>query len=157
MAEQGKERFEQVGLFNQYLTQADLELHPDYDKALKTGDRKLFEKVLSDFGADLKYGYEEEIAHARARRSDLLPSQQVSYGMLVRFKERTDKWWVDNMMAVEDIVDLTKDSIRATGMREALNSASHLYDAMKLEASKNVINVNIACNDGEKKEDEREE
>lgn len=148
MAEQGKERFEQVGLFNQYLTQADLELHPNYEQAFKTGDRKLFEKVLNDFGADLSYGYEEEVAYARARRSDLLPSQQVSYGVLVRFKERTDKWWVDNMMAVEDIVDLTKDSIRATGMREALNSASHLYDAMKHEASKNVINVDIKCDEG---------
>lgn len=156
MAEQGKERFEQVGLFNQYLTQVDLELHPLWLDAFINGHRDSFEKILHDFGADLRYGYEEEVAYARARRSDLLPSQQVSYGMLVRFKERTDKWWIDNMMAVEDIVDLTKDSIRATGMREALNSASHLYDAMKLEASKNVINVNIACNDGTEKKEESE-
>jgi hypothetical protein len=153
MAEQGKERFEQVGLFNQYLTQVDLELHPEWVNAFKSGDRSLFERILYEFGADLRYGYEEDVAHVRARRSDLKPYEQVQYGMLIRFKERTDKWWVDNMMDITDIVDMTKDSIRATGMREVLNSTSHLYEAMKQEAAKNIIVVEIACNDGSPKED----
>lgn len=149
MSEQASERFEQVGEFDQYLTHLDLELHPLFKKVLLTGDRDAFEAILKDFGADLSYGYEEEVATARARRKDLTPTQQVVTGVLVRFKERTDKWWVDNMMDVSDIIRNTKDSIRATGMRLASNEDSPMYQAMIAAASQQVVNVDIACDMGE--------
>jgi hypothetical protein len=149
MSEQANERFEQVGEFDQYLTHLDLELHPRWKEVLLNGDRDAFETILKDFGADLSYGYEEEVAKARARRKDLSPSQQVVTGVLVRFKERTDKWWVDNMMDVSDIIRNTKDSIRATGMRLASNEDSPMYQAMIAAASQQVVNVEIAVDMGE--------
>ena len=156
MSEQAKERFEQVGEFDQYLTHLDLELHPNWKQALIIGDRTAFEVILKDFGADLTYGYEEEFATARARRNDLPPSKQISSGVLVRFKERTDKWWVENMMDVSDIIRNTKCSIRATGMRLASNEDSPMYQAMIAAASQHVTNVEIVCDMGEETEQKKE-
>lgn len=152
MSEMSKERFEQVGEFDQYLTHLDLELHPAFKKVLLNGDRDAFERVLKDFGADLSYGYEEEIATARARRKDLQPSKQVVTGVLVRFKERTDKWWVDNMMDVSDIIRNTKDSIRATGMRLANNEDSPMHQAMMAASERYVQSFDIKVDMGEEKD-----
>ena len=156
MSQMANEKFEQVGEFDQYLTHLDLELHPGFKKAVVSGDRDAFEKVLKDFGADLSYGYEEEVATVRARRSDLPPSKQVHTGILVRFKERTDKWWVDNMMDISDIIRNTKDSIRATGMRLASNEDSPMYQAMIAAASQHITNVEIAVDMGEENEQKKE-
>lgn len=157
MSQMANEKFEQVGEFDQYLTHLDLELHPKWKEVLLNGDRTAFETILRDFGADLAYGYEEEIATARARRKDLIPSKQVSTGVLVRFKERTDKWWVDNMMDISDIIRNTKDSIRATGMRLASNEDSPMYQAMIAAASQHITNVEIAVDMGEETELKKEQ
>lgn len=151
MSEQARERFEQIHDFDQYLTHLDLELHPDWELAFKGGDRAAFEAILKDFGADLSYGYTEEVATARARRSDLTPSQQVVNGVLVRFKERTDKWWVDNMMDITDIIRHVKGSIRTTGMRMSVPEDSSLYEVMAQQAAKYAIVVDIKCDEGEEK------
>lgn len=147
-----QEQFNQPHEYDQYLTQVDLEIHPEWETAFKTGDRSVFERVLHELGADLRYGYSEEIAHVRARRNDLPPSKQVQYGMLVRFKERTDKWWVSNMMEVSDIVRNTKNSLRATGMRESLMEDSPMNAAMMEAAERMLVPVDIKVNMGEDKD-----
>lgn len=130
MAELQKEKFDQPMEFDQYLGHLDLERHPLWEKAWKGQNQKLFEQVLYEMGADLNYGYEFTTCIHRARTSNA-----VEYGMRVSFKERTDKWWVNNMMAVSDMVRNTHNSIRATGMREALNEDNPLNEAVKLAAS----------------------
>lgn len=152
MSEMAKELFDQFGEFDQYLTHLDLSLHPQWLEVFINGDRAALERILEDFGADLSYGYTEEVAHARARRSDLKPADQVVYGVLVRFKERTDKWWTDNMMEISDIIRNTKDSIRATGMRLASNEDSPMHQAMMKAAERYVTNVEIRVDMGEDKD-----
>lgn len=144
MAELQKEKFDQPMEFDQYLGQLDMEKHPLWDKAWNGQDQKAFETILHDLGADLKYGYDFRVCLYRSRMTN-----KVEYGMRVGFTERTDKVWVDTMMDVSDIARRTHNSIRATGMRECLNSESGLNDAMIEQAQKFVINADIVCDLGE--------
>lgn len=146
MSDLAVEKFDQQHDFDQYVGQLDLDLHPSWQKAWEEQDVDRFEKILHYFGADCSKGYKFEQVLYRARRTDLNPSQQVERGLIVRFKERTDKWWKDNMMCVEDIVRHTQNSIRATGMRQALNEDSALHEVMMEQASKFVTCVEIKCN-----------
>jgi hypothetical protein len=128
-----KERFDQIGEFDNFLGQLDMELHPLWNKAWIGQDQKAFEQILHDMGADLSYGYDFRVCLYRARTSN-----KVEYGVRVSFKERTDKWWVSNMMDASDIIRNTKCSIRATGMRESLPEDSPLFEVM----------VNVAAQSG---------
>lgn len=140
MSEMAKERFDQPMEFDQYLGQLDMELHPLWEKAWIGQDKEAFETILHDMGADLSYGYEFNVCLYRARTTN-----KVEYGVRVMFRERTDKWWVDNMMDTSDIVRNTHDSIRATGMREALNEDSPLNEVMMDQAAKYAVMVDIKC------------
>lgn len=146
MSEMAKERFDQPMEFDQYLGQLDMELHPLWEKAWIGQDKEAFETILHDMGADLSYGYEFNVCLYRARTTN-----KVEYGVRVMFRERTDKWWVDNMMDTSDIVRNTHDSIRATGMREALNEDSPLNDVMMDQAAKYAVMVDIKCDMSEVK------
>lgn len=146
MSEMAKERFDQPMEFDQYLGQLDMELHPLWEKAWIGQDKEAFETILHDMGADLSYGYEFNVCLYRARTTN-----KVEYGVRVMFRERTDKWWVDNMMDTSDIVRNTHDSIRATGMREALNEDSPLNEVMMDQAAKYAVMVDIKCDMSEVK------
>lgn len=146
MSELAMEKFDQPHEFDNYLGQLDMERHPLWDKAWKGQDQKAFEQILHDLGADLDYGYEFRVCLYRSRMSG-----KVEYGVRASFKERTDKWWVDNMMCTSDIVRNTKDSIRATGMRMGLNEDCPLNEVMIEQAAKYAMVVDIKCNDSEVK------
>lgn len=149
MSELAVEKFDQEHDFDQYIGFLDLDTHPKWLEIWQAQDEARFKKVLHYFGADTEQGFMFDQCIYRARRSDLTPSQQVEFGMVVRFKERTDKWWQNNMMCIEDVVRHTQNSIRATGMREALNEDSSLNDLMIEQAAKFAINVDIKCDMGE--------
>lgn len=138
MSEMAKERFDQPMEFDQYLGQLDMEQHPLWDKAWKGQDKQAFEQILHDLGADLSYGYDFRVCLYRSRMSN-----KVEYGVRVGFTERTDKWWVNNMMCASDIVRNTHNSIRATGMRMALNEDSPLNEVMMEQAAKFVTLADI--------------
>ena len=141
MSEMAKEKFDQPMEFDQYLGQLDMERHPLWERAWIGQDKQAFETILSDLGADLKYGYEFNVCLYRSRMTN-----KVEYGVRVMFKERSDKWWVSNMMDASDIVRNTHDSIRATGMRQALNEDSPLNEVMMDQAAKYAVVVDIKCN-----------
>lgn len=138
MREESKNK---IGQHDQYLGQGDLKLHPlwknewlsqphsEYEPFLMGHpDQDQFEKLLTSMGADLKYGYTSRVVLHRNRTNN-----DVNYGLYIHFKERTDKWWMNNMMAVSDIVRNVSEnegSIRATGMRESLNEDSPLLEVM---------------------------
>lgn len=146
MSELAKEKFDQPGEFDQYLGQLDMERHPLWEKAWLGQDQEAFEKIMHDLGADLDYGYDFRVCLYRSRMTN-----KVEYGVRVGFRERTDKWWVDNMMGVSDIVRNTHDSIRATGMRQGLNEDCALNEVMVEQAAKFAVVVDIKCNDREVK------
>jgi len=145
MSELRSERFDQPHDFDQYLGQLDMEHHPLWHDAWVGQDQKKFETILHDLGADLNYGYEFTVCLYRSRITN-----KVEYGVRVSFKERTDKWWVANMMCTSDIVRNTHDSIRATGMRMGLNEDCPLNEAMKLSMAANVVVVDIKVDMGDK-------
>lgn len=147
MAESAVEKFDQDHDFDQYIGQLDLDTHPKWNQAWETQDKELFEKIIHYFGADITQGYLFEQVLYRARRTDLTPSQQVEHGLVVRFKERTDAWWVKHMMSIEDIVRHTQNSIRATGMRQCMNEDTPMNDVMMEQAAKMLVVVDIKCND----------
>lgn len=147
MSELAKEKFDQDHSFDQFIGQLDLDLHPRWKEAWVNQDKDLLEKILHYFGADVSHGYAFEQVIYRARRTDLYPSQQVERGLIVRFKERTDPWWVKHMMSIEDIVRHTESSIRATGMRLCMNEETPMNDVMMEAASKLVTIVDIKCKD----------
>lgn len=146
MSELAKEKFDQPMEFDQYLGHLDLERHPLWEKAWLGQDQKSFEKVLFQMGADLDYGYEFTVCNYMPRTSN-----RSEYGMRVSFKERQDKWWVNNMMCTSDIVRNTHDSIRATGMRQCLNEDSALNEVMIEQAAKYAVVVDIKCDMSEVK------
>lgn len=151
MSELKKEKFDQPHEFDQYLGQIDMEHHPLWEKAWLGQDQQAFETILNDMGADLRYGYEFRVCLYRARTNN-----KVEYGVRVSFVERTDKWWVSNMMATSDIVRTTKDSIRATGMRESLMEESPMHTAMVAAAERFVVNADIRVNENEPAEGNKE-
>ena len=140
MSELKKERFDQPMEFDQYLGHIDLEQHPLWEKAWHGQDQEAFEQVLKDLGADISQGYAFSICLHRARTNN-----KVEYGMRVSFRERTDKEWVDTMMATSDIVRNTHNSLRATGMRMGLNEDTPLNEAMMEQAAKLVTIADIKC------------
>lgn len=145
MSKLKSEKTDQPMEFNQYLGQLDMERHPLWEAAWKGQNQDLFEKILYDLGADLSYGYAFNVCLYRSRMTN-----KVEYGVRVSFTERTDKWWVDNMMNVSDLVRETKNSIRATGMRMALNEESPLNEVMLEQAAKTVGFFDIKVNMQEK-------
>lgn len=148
MSELAKEKFDQPMDFDQYLGQLDMEQHPLWEKAWVGQDQQAFETILKDLGADLDFGYDFRVCIYRSR---MFPNK-VEYGVRVGFKERTDKWWQSNMMAVSDIVRNTHNSLRATGMREALNEDSPLNDVMIAAAEKFSLSVEIKVDMGDMSE-----
>ena len=158
MSEMASERFEQPHDFDQYLGQGDLKLHPlwknewlsevheENSEFLKGHpDQKEFEQILFEMGADMKLGYESNVCMHRNRTS-----KDITYGLRVMFKERTDKWWIDNMMATSDIVrhvGMTEGSIRTVGMRECLMEESSVYAAMVAAAEQHIIVADIKVKD----------
>jgi hypothetical protein len=138
MSELAVEKFDQPMEFDQYLGQLDMERHPLWEKAWLGQDQKAFEKILHDLGADLDFGYDFRVCLYRSRMTN-----KVEYGVRVGFRERSDKWWTDNMMDTSDIVRNTHDSIRATGMRQCLNEDSALNEVMMEQAAKFVTLVDI--------------
>lgn len=140
MSELRKEKFDQVMEFDQYLGHLDLERHPLWTDAWIGQDQNKFEQVLYEMGADTKYGYEFTVCNYMPRTSN-----RSEYGMRVSFKERTDKWWTDNMMCTSDIVRNTHNSLRATGMRQCLNEDSALNEVMMDQAAKYAVVVDIKC------------
>jgi hypothetical protein len=144
MSELAVEKFDQPHDFDQYLGQLDMELHPLWEKAWIGQDKEAFETILHDMGADLAHGYDFRVCLHRARTSN-----KVEYGVRVGFRERTDKWWVDNMMATSDIVRNTHNSLRATGMRQCLNEDSALNEVMMDQAAKYAVVVDIKCSEKE--------
>jgi hypothetical protein len=146
MSEQAVEKFDQPMEFDQYLGQLDMERHPLWESAWRGQNQDEFETILYDLGADLNYGYDFRVCLHRSRMTS-----KVECGLRVGFRERSDKWWVDNMMDTSDIVRNTHDSIRATGMRMGLNEDSPLNEVMMDQASKFAMVVDIKCNDSEVK------
>lgn len=146
MSELRTEKFDQPMEFDQYLGQLDMERHPLWNQAWVGQDKEAFEKILYDLGADLGYGYDFRVCLYRSRMTN-----KVEYGVRVGFRERTDNWWVDNMMGVSDIVRHTHDSIRATGMREAMNEDSPLNDVMMEIAAKHAVVFDIKVDMSEAK------
>lgn len=147
MAEQSVERFEQPMLFDQYLGDVDLTYHPLWEDGLYEKDRKKFDKILCSLGADLAYGYEFVKGRYRTRFS-----QEQCDGVRICFKERTDKWWQQNMMDISDIVRYVSENegtIKAVGMRESLMEDSSMHSAMVAAAERFVINAEIVVNDKE--------
>ena len=144
-----KEKFDQPMEFDQYLGQLDMELHPKWKQAWIGQNQELFEAILHDMGADLNFGYEFSVCLYRARTTN-----KVEYGVRVSFKERSDKWWVDNMMNISDVVRNTQGSIRSTGMRQALNEDSPLNEAMIEACARNVSFVDIKVDMGDEKKEE---
>lgn len=144
MSELKKEKFDQPHEFDQYLGQIDMEHHPLWEEAWVGQNKEKFEKILHDMGADLAYGYEFRVCLYRARTNN-----KVEYGVRVSFVERTDKWWISNMMSTSDIVRNTKNSIRATGMRESLMEESPMHLAMTAAAERFVVNADIVVNEND--------
>lgn len=142
MSEMAREKFDQTCSFDQYLSFLDMEKHPLWDEAWKGQNAEKFDQILYDMGADLSKGWEITMCLHRARTSN-----NVEYGPRVSFVERQDKWWVSNMMATSDIVRNTHDSIRATGMRQAINEDSPLHEVMMDQAAKYAVVVDIKCSD----------
>ncbi|ANA49128.1 hypothetical protein PMW_03 [Pseudomonas phage phiPMW] len=127
------EKVNEYGEFDQYLTQLDLMLHPKWKEFVK-GDDSVFETILHDFGADLKFGFTSEVETVRARRKDLYPYQQVQTGLVVRFRERRDKAW-EPYRCITDIVrtniGTTTDALARVGMMESLGTTNPLNEAIE--------------------------
>jgi hypothetical protein len=136
MSEMAVEKFDQPMEFDQYLGQLDMEKHPLWKKAWVDQDKEAFEQILEDLGADISYGYDFRVCLHRSRMTN-----QVEYGVRVGFKERTDKWWTANMLSVEDLVRTTRGSIRATGMKEALNQETPLSAYVEDQMAKSIMHV----------------
>lgn len=127
-----KEKFDQPMQFDQYLGQLDMENHPLWKEAWIGQDQKKFEQILHDMGADLSYGYEFRVCLHRARTSN-----KVEYGVRVGFKERTDKKWMSEMMAVEDIIRVNvgglTNALARVGMLESLGATNPLNEAIEAD------------------------
>lgn len=145
MAEQSKERFDQEMMFDQYLGQLDMEKHPLWGEAWIGQNQEAFEKVMHDMGADLAYGYDFRICLYRPRTG-----KHCEYGVRVGFKERTDRWWRENMMDVTDLtryVSENEGTIKAVGMIESLLTNSSVHQAMTHAAERMVVNADIVVDD----------
>jgi hypothetical protein len=125
-----KQKKQETCEYTQYLTQLDLEHHPDFAEAWKSQDQTKFEKVLNDMGVDLSYGYEISVCQCRSRIS-----QKVETGMRISFRERSDQYWLKNGAAVEDIIELTPPGIGRLGMINALNSSRNVEEEQRLKVA----------------------
>lgn len=138
--ESGKKN--QPAEFDQYLGQLDMEQHPLWEEAWIGQNQEKFEQILHSMGADLAYGYDFRVCLHRARTSN-----KVEYGVRVGFKERTDKPWMTEMMAVEDIARLNvgglSDAMARVGMLESLGMENPLNVAMREGDEELVINVQL--------------
>lgn len=144
MAEQSVERFEQSMLFDQYLGDVDLMRHPQYTEGLYEKDKELHDSILHSMGADLSYGYEFVESTYRTRIC-----KSIRVGVRICFKERTDKWWQQNMMDISDIVRYVSENegtIKAVGMRESLME-DRLHN-LTILTLKNVCTFNWTFNNG---------
>lgn len=133
------EKVNEYGEFDQYLTQLDLMLHPKWKEFVK-GDDSVFETILHDFGADLKFGFTSEVETVRARRKDLYPYQQVQTGLVVRFRERRDKEW-EPYREITDIIRTNyvegsgpgalTAALARVGMLESMGTTNPLNEAIE--------------------------
>lgn len=108
-----------VELHDQYLSFLDLENHPDWGSAWKSQNEKKVSEILHSLGVDLDYGWEISVCLHRSRISN-----KVEYGPRISFKERTDREWMRDNMAVEDIIRNTGDK----SMREEMLVMSRRYN-----------------------------
>lgn len=102
---------------NQYLSFLDLQHHPAWVIAWKAQDKTACDKVLMSMGVDLKFGYDVADCLHRSRID-----QKVGSGPRVTFRERTDKYWLNNGMQMEDMVRETPSIISRVGMILAMNA-----------------------------------
>jgi len=126
--------------FTNYLSFLDLERHPGWKEAWFGQDKEMFEKLLFSMGVDLDYGYEIRVTMHRSRICN-----RVEYGPRIDFRERTDDFWMRNMMQTEDVVRHTKSEIARVGMTLAMNNIHNVAEATQAKMMNNVSNVNIAC------------
>lgn len=104
---------ENSDLYDQYLGMLDVEQHPDWNEAWLSQNEKKVNEILYSLGVDLDYGWEIDVNLHRARTSN-----KVEYGPRFSFKERTDKYWVKNNMALEDVIRTTPDKSFKSDMLE---------------------------------------
>lgn len=129
--------------FNQYLSMIDLGmLQPERFKKYAESnftDEKILEEMLFYCGADIKCnGYEMYMQTHKPRVSD----KPVHCQRFV-FTERTDKWWIDNGMMVEDIIRNHKSEIVRVGMLLAMNTERKMDEVQAAKLSSQVTNVDI--------------
>jgi hypothetical protein len=124
-----KEKHDKPGEFDQYLGQLDMEQHPLWEEAWIGQDQSKFEQILFEMGADLDYGYDFRVCNYRARTTN-----QTEYGVRVGFKERTDKRWMSEMMAIEDVARNTvgglSNALARVGMLESIGHTNPLLEIM---------------------------
>lgn len=137
-------------LFDQYLSFVDLEKLDDWHLAWKGQDKQKFEEILYNNGADLEFGWSVVEGLHRPRTSN-----QVDYGPRVTFKERSDKWWVRNMMSVEDIITHVTDEQVRVDLIGMMNQKMSLSEAIEDALGKYTVSeVEEVLKGSEEPEDE---
>ena len=132
--------------FNQYLSMIDIaKIHPRFVEYKESNwDEKILEEMLFDLGADIKRnGYEMYMQTHRPR----IGGQTVHCQRFV-FTERTDKWWIDNGMMVEDVIRNHPSEIVRVGMILALNTEKKMDEVTIAKLKEQVTNVDIKVNMG---------
>lgn len=132
--------------FDNYLSYIDLMKHPSWKEYEKEWSEDTLKQMLSDMGADLEYGYQVSICVHRPRTENRIRECE-----RVTFRERRDKYWVDNYMATEDIARTDKSSVVRYGMSLSLNKDSAIHEAMVRDLAKEVKNVDIVVSEKESK------
>jgi len=127
--------------FNQYLSFMDTMKHPRWSEYEKDWDEQVLKEILYDMGADIeKNGYEIVMLTHRPRTCN-----RVVHCQYVHFTERTDKWWIDNGMQVEDIIRNHPSEIVRVGMLLAMNAERKMNEVQAAKISSQVTNIDIKC------------
>lgn len=110
-----------------YLSFKDLEKLDQWRDVLVAGDEDKLKEILYKHGADVRYGYQILSCHHRTATK---PFEEYR-GPLIRFKQRTDKYWLDKYTSPEDVARLHPSSFVRHGMRESLNMGVSINDCME--------------------------
>lgn len=132
-----------------FLSFRDLQQIDDWRDVLLNEDTKRLEEILYTNGADLAYGYSIESCNHRPKTASA--GNDAQFGPLIRFKTRTDKWWIDNVMEAEDIARVHPSSFVRAGMRESLNMGVNLNDIIEEQLSTHTRLLEMKQLDKEKK------
>lgn len=128
--------------FNQFLSFIDMMKHPKWGDNGSVPETKVFEEILYEMGADLEYGYSVEVRTHRPRTDKRAITCE-----WVHFRERNDDYWMNNGMAIEDVIRETKSEISRVGMILALNQEKKVDELQKLQLAERVINVDVKVQD----------